>query len=91
MSQGSLRNIHFPGDPRSLDQVEQNAIPPAPPEAEAALLHELNARIREVALRAGDDGQAYTFLCECGCWSEVKLPLSDYDGNRPVLAPGHRA
>jgi N,N-dimethylformamidase beta subunit-like, C-terminal len=56
---------------------------------EPALLRELNERIHEVALRAGDDGQAYTFLCECGCWREVRLPLVEYEPHRPVYAPGH--
>jgi hypothetical protein len=63
------------------------------------LLTEVNHHIRDLAADADWDAgdPEWEFFCECGrrdCHEQVKLTLDAYvalgDGNRPVLAPGHR-
>jgi len=55
------------------------------------LAHELNERIRQIAGTTGDDLYPYTFVCECGCWGEVRLTLPEYDRVAHVLRAGHSA
>jgi hypothetical protein len=58
---------------------------------------EVNARIREVAGRAGPEAPEWEFFCECGdpeCHERVTLALPEYERLRerrePILTPGHR-
>ena len=53
------------------------------------LVHELNERIRQIAGETGDDVYPYTFVCECGCWREVRLTLPEYDALERVLRADH--
>jgi hypothetical protein len=55
------------------------------------LARELNERIREIAAENGDDVYPYTFVCECGCWSEIRLTLPEYDAIDRVVRAGHSA
>jgi hypothetical protein len=53
------------------------------------LVRELNQRIREIAGENGDDSYPYTFVCECGCWGDVRLTLPEFDRSPRVLRDGH--
>jgi len=55
----------------------------------AALAREVNERIRAMAGESGDDLHPYTFVCECGCWSETRVTLREYDDSDRVLRAGH--
>lgn len=51
-------------------------------------MRELNEQIRTIAAGNGDD-DAYIFICECGCWSELRLTVSEYEARGRALRPGH--
>jgi hypothetical protein len=72
--------------------------PPLGDSARTHPLHEVNARIREMAVRfestAGDDSPQL-YICECGCGSWVALTDREFDAtlakHRPVTVKGHIA
>ena len=52
----------------------------------------VNEKIRELAQAftdaVGDDGPS-EYFCECGCGRQVPLSPQEFDGQCPVLVPGH--
>lgn len=56
-----------------------------------AVAREINERIRALAGSYDTARDPLDFLCECGCFTWVRLTAADYDalGERPVLASGH--
>jgi len=56
-----------------------------------AVAHEINERIRALAVSFGTPEEPVDFLCECGCfeWVRVAPAVLDELGEQPLLAPGH--
>lgn len=57
--------------------------------ARTDLVRELNDHIRRIAAANGDDAYPYTFVCECGCWGEVRLTVREFERSERVLRVGH--
>jgi hypothetical protein len=56
-----------------------------------AVAHEINERIRALAVSFGNPESPVDFLCECGCFEWMHASPAAYDrlDGKPLLARGH--